>query len=456
LPYDSTVHALRLCYHRLRSGGENGLFGETSKLYVGTGIAAPTAHTPAGLTNNETGWALSSFGDILLAAPVGGTLYEQSGSSSAMAVADAPEAMNWMLVTNERQVLAFGCNEEASGEFNPHCIRGSDLENYADWTSTSANNAFEHILDGASPIVAARQVGSTVAVWTVDALYMGQFLGDPSQSYRFDLVDRGCGLIGPNAVIVVGQTAYWMSSDKRVRSWAPGSAVRMVPCPISNALITYVDAVRGRDVTASYNPSYHEVRFDVEYSGGPNSYPLGSLKNNYFVAFSLLDGAWWKGNGGRTAMVSSGNLVSLTTSFADSPSIIAADGNGVVYLEETGPLDHSPGFQLMGWIQSADQYFDSSQRRVMIRSVSPDFDSQTDNASLTLYVRSEPQDSAVAKGPYTLEGATTKKVIRASGKLIAVRFSAGMYTLDPNVAISSSGAFRLGKPLFDIVPLGER
>jgi hypothetical protein len=440
----------------------SGISANTSKLFVGSGIAAPIVCTPAGLSNNETGWALAAFGDILLAAPVGGTLYEQAGYSGATAVAGAPNAMNWMLVTNERQVLAFGCNEEASGDFNPHCIRGSDLENYAEWTSTASNNAFEHILDGASPIVAARQVGSNIAVWSVDALYMGQFIGDPSQTYRFDKVDIGCGLIGPNAVVVVGQTAYWMSPDKRIRSWAPGGAVQLVPCPISNAVANrYVDGSWGRYVTACYNPTFHEVRFDTRFSGGFPAYPIvsGGSDNNYFVAFSLLDGAWWKGTGGRTAMVCSGNLVPLTTSYSGNPAIIAADGNGVIYLEETGSIDYpiGQGSNVVAYVDSADQYFDESQGRVMIRSIAPDFESQDGNASVIFYVRSRPQDARRVKGPYLLEPTTTKKGVRVSGKLIAVRFAATEYANgNSSIPVSLSGAFRLGKPLFDIVPLGER
>jgi hypothetical protein len=64
-----------------------------------------------------------------------------------------------MLVTPQRQVLAFGCNEKLSGNFDALFVRGSDLEDYADWTTTSTNNAFEHI-DGPGSIVTARMVGN--------------------------------------------------------------------------------------------------------------------------------------------------------------------------------------------------------------------------------------------------------------------------------------------------------
>ncbi|MGQ0559875.1 MAG: hypothetical protein ACT4OE_09880, partial [Sphingosinicella sp.] len=89
---------------------------------------------------------------------------------------------------------------------------------------------------------------------------------------------------------------------------------------------------------------------------------------------------------------------------------------------------------------------DESQRRIMIRSVSPDFDDQVGDVSLTLYVRDRPQASATTKGPFTLSTSTTKKDLRASGRLVAVK-----------LAGSAAGTFaRLGKVLFDVVRMGER
>src|SRR5207253_11516396 len=112
-------------------------------------------------------------------------------------------------MNEQRQVMAFGCNEEISGDVNPLCIRFSDIENPEDWTTTPTNNAGEVILKGGGRLVGARAVGPYILAWTDNALYMGTFVGDPSQTWRFDQIGRNCGLMGPNAAVVVGQTAYW-------------------------------------------------------------------------------------------------------------------------------------------------------------------------------------------------------------------------------------------------------
>ena len=74
--------------------------------------------------------------------------------------------------------MAFGCNEEASGVFNPRCIRFSDIEDPTDWTSTATNNADEFILQGSGIIVGAQLVGDYIFVWTNNEMYLGTY--DPS------------------------------------------------------------------------------------------------------------------------------------------------------------------------------------------------------------------------------------------------------------------------------------
>lgn len=425
--------------------------GTAAKLYVGSGLGNPSDRTPAGLTNNEPNWSLASWGDTLLACPSGGTLYEQSGSSTATAVTNAPDAITYMLVTPQRQVLALGCNEEGSGTFNGLCIRGCDLEDYTDWTTATDNNVFEHILDGAGAIVAGRVIGDLVAVWTTDSLYLGQFVGNPGQAFRFDKVDEGCGLVGPHAVTVNDGVAYWLGPDMIPRRWSIGALPETIPSPIgkevrTNAVFT---ATTARYCVASHNHRYSEIRFD--YSDSRGGFPTGAGSINRFFAFSLIDGSWHRGIGGRTAMIDS-QLIADTASgqkstLLGSRGAVSTD-NSVAVEEASGTAFSAAGGEAVTapYIQSADFYLDNSQRRMMIRSVIPDFEDQTGDIALTLFVRDRPQSSATTKGPYTLTTSTTKKDFRASGKIMAVKLA---YS-------DNSVAFRLGKLLFDTVPMGER
>jgi hypothetical protein len=83
----------------------------------------------------------------------------------------------------------------------------------------------------------------------------------------------------------------------------------------------------------------------------------------------------------------------------------------------------------------------------MIRGIYPDFEYQDADVSLTLYTRNFPQGAETTKGPYTLATGADRKDFRVSGKIAAARFS---------TASGATPGFRLGKPVFDAVPLGER
>ena len=424
--------------------------GTAAKLYVGSQLSTPSDRTPAGLTNNEPNWSLATWGDRLLACPSGGTLYEQSGSSTATAVTQAPDAITYMLVSPQRQVLALGCNEEVSGTFNPLCIRGCDIEDYTDWTTSATNNAFEHILDGLGAIVAGRVIGDHVAVWTTDALFLGQFIGDPSQTFRFDKIDEGCGLAGPHAVVIVDMVAYWMGPDMIARRWSVGTVPESIPSPIGLELRTNASFVAAdtRYVCGSHNHRFGEIRFD--YKDGRGGY---GAENSRYVAFSLADGSWYRGIGARSAMVDSqviSELVNLLKStviscFADA----SGGGNNSIAVEDTGNFV-SPNTNADPYIQSADFYLENGHRRAMIRRCHSDFESQSNNVDLTVYVRDRPQSSVTAKGPHVLTTTTTKKDFRASGKLFAVKLAAGAD------GVTAGNFFRLGKLLFDVVPMGER
>jgi len=423
-----------------RSGATNLAIGtQDNGFLISTNNASPVDRSPASVPTSVGFWAFAAWGSTLLAVPTGGTLYEQSGTSAATAVAASPDNITTMLVTSQRQVLAFGCNEEVSGTFNGLCIRGSDLEDYTDWTTTSTNNAFEHILDGVGVIMGAALVGDYVAVWTNTSLYMGQFIGDPGQAYRFDKVDDDCGLIGQRAVTVAGGAAYWVDNNLNLRLWSPGALVQTVPCPVSRSFNIFSYGVARNNFVICHVPKFNEIWICCR--GGANSLN---------IAVSLKDGTWFKSDIPILMMISSDLLyhpsgVASSTYFSDGIYVYGAECNGAVTAE--GPTSW--------FLQSSEYYLDNSRRRIMVRGVIPDFailssanDTTNDAAvTLTLTLRDRPQSTAVTK-TYTIAAHATKKDFRASGKIAAVKLSGS--------SASSNREMRIGKLLFDVVPMGER
>lgn len=374
-------------------------------------------------------WSLGNWGQALVANPRGGTLYiwQNNTAADATAVTQAPDIITSILVTPERQVLAFGCNEEVSTTFNPLCIRGSDIEDYTDWTTTASNNAFEHILEGSGRIVSARMLGSYVAVWTDSGCYIGQFIGDPGQTYRFDLVAQNCGLIGPNAVTVYNQTAYWITPDFQIYSWSPGTPPTPMQCPIQTEFRDNALVGQSEKIVASSVGRFGEIWF---------FYPDGrdGIENSRYIALSTFEGTWFRGELARTAFADAGAI-------ADP---LGTDASGYVYMHESGQT--ADGGALTWHLETSDQYLGDAARWFMLKGIWPDFEDQVGPVSMEIYLRPYPQADTTTKGPYTLATSAGKKDFLASGRVAAVKFYG-----------SSTPAFvRFGAPSFEAIATGSQ
>lgn len=385
-------------------------------------------------------WSLGIWGGTLVANPRGGTLYQWSNNTGvvAAAVSNAPAEITAMLVTPQRQVIAFGCTPTAGGGLDPLTVRGCAIEDLTTWTPDTTNTAFEDVLEGGGRLVAGAMVGDYVAVWSDNALYMGEYTADNTQLYRWTTIGRNCGIVGPNAKAVYKQRAFWWSPDGQVRSWAPGEAVQIVPCPIRNDFADNADVSQISKMFGTTIAQHDEIWFF--YPDSRDTAEGGVGEQSRYLAMSLTESdpegnpAWFRGQMARTACSDAG--------VQTYPMGISYDG--VVYQHEYG--NDADGDSLDWHIKSADQYIGNGEQCLQFQGVWPDFEDQQGDVELTVYVREYPQSAAVTKGPYTLSSGTSKKDFRASGRVAAIKFAA---SAEPSFA-------RLGKPTFQAVTTGLR
>ncbi len=170
----------------------------------GLGYGAPRAGS-GGIELRK--WSLDNWGEDLIACPSKGTIYhwvKANGLTTTLQpLAGAPAEVNFTLVAEPaRFIVAFGCNVEATGIYDPLNIRWATEETLTDWIPDQYNTAGEYRLPSGNKIVGAIQTSQEVFVFTDTAVYSMVFLGanDPTNSvFQFTLLGTKwrCILDGP-------------------------------------------------------------------------------------------------------------------------------------------------------------------------------------------------------------------------------------------------------------------
>lgn len=371
-------------------------------------------------------WSMATWGQNLIANPRGGGIYAWNNDLAAKAVIipNAPTTVNSILVTPERQILALGCQEELSGVFNPLCIRGCDIENREVWNVAAANNAFEDVLErGGTRLVGGDMVGPYVAAWTDQGLFMGQFIGDPAQTYQWDLQATNCGLISPNAKVVINKRAYWMTPNFEFYTWAPGEAPSPISCPISDDFRENVVRAQTDKIVAVSVGQFGEVWwFYPDARDGTECSRYISFTKDVPAGSGVQ---WSKGILARTAAVDAGVI----------PNPLMVTPDGVIYSHEDGQTAN--GGALEGFYSIELPYLEEGGRFVLVKGLEPDFKDQAGAVSFSFKMRKYPSDEGRQKGPYVVGPGQARKHFLVSGR-----------SAEMTVSWNSSPAFhRLGKPV---------
>lgn len=372
-------------------------------------------------------WSLSPWGQNLMANPRGQGIFYWDGLTAfpAERIPTAPVNCTYMLVNPQRQVMAFGCNEEVSGEFNPLAIRWSDIENFDDWATLSSNNAGEWILESGGRIVCARLIGDYVLVWTLDAVFLGTFIGDPGQTWKFDKVGANCGAIGPGAPVVRAQTATWIAPDKMFWTYNLGGAPSQVACPIRGMFEDYMTLGQNDKIMGATVGGFGETTW---------FYPDSRDGFENSRALTLGAEGWSRDLLSRSAFVDAGPH---TYPIGVSP-------DGWAYWHEKG--HSSDGAPLSGFIESADFYMGEGDGGVMVNGVWPDLKGQIGVFRLSIFGREYPQARERTFGPWNLQPGQSKRSFRKAMRIARVRLDFG----------SAPCYARGGKPEFDVQAIGGR
>jgi hypothetical protein len=269
-----------------------------------SGVSAATTYylsNVSGLTANIT----NSSGTLINTASTG------SGTYISLLV-DVPTIQNFIYVSDNRFVFAFGANDYGSATQNPMLIRWSAQEDPYVWTSSATNQAGSLTLSHGSEIVTAVQTRQETIVFADSAIYSLQYLGPPAV-WGTQILGDNISIIGPNAAIVASGRVFWMGVDK---FYVYDGRVNTLNCDLRRYIYQDINLDQNQQVFCGTNEGFNEVWWFYCSITGPNG--TGTVVNpntiiDRYVIYNYVEsngkggvGVWYYGTLQRTAWLDSG------------------------------------------------------------------------------------------------------------------------------------------------------
>lgn len=429
--------------------------GNSDLEYTATGLTAGERYRVTVTFDGRTSGAISALGNtsegtesseesgavavVFIATGTSHTVAARADADFVGSVTDikveqmgAPEIVESVLVTATGQICAYGCEEELETVQNPRCVRWCSVQTslllgFDDWTSKATNSAGGYILRNSGRLLRAKEVGDIIGVWTDEGMFWQTFVGDPANMWDFQRAGTNCGLIGPNAVDVVGSQAFWCGPDFVFYAVAFGGEPLALPAPIDQ---TFKDAQvpsQQEKIFCSSLSQFNEVWWWYPHEDDGN-------ECSRYYAFSISEGRWFEGQLDRTCMVDSAPY--------EYPVAVGADGK--LYIHERGVT--AAGDAISWHAETSDIYLNESAQVVQIRGMRPDLHDQSGAVTFTVKTKQYPQGDETVHSPQTIVAGQDKADFRVSGAIVSYRWSSDL--------VGATG--RLGKPVFDVIQRGRR
>lgn len=414
-------------------GGSGFGIGGFGRGGFGTGSAIVPATGPAIAADD---WTLDNWGEILLACPINGTLFQPiyaydplSGGVIAAVIPEAPPLSDGMFVAMpQRQIIAWGTT--VTGIQDPLLIRWCDVNDYNTWIGSTLNQAGQFRISRGSKIVGCIQAPQQGLIWTDLGVWSMQYVG-PDIIYSFNEIGYGCGLIARKAVGVIGGVVYWMGpSQFYVLS---GDGVAVVPCSVWDVVFQNIDTSNLSKIRCAVNSEFTEIAWYF-----PSA--IGGGEVDSYVKFNVTASAWDYGTLGRSAWIDVSVL---------GPPIGADPATLYAYQHETS--NDADGTALVSSFRSNYFSLDDGDWKVFVDQFWPDMKwgkyGQSPNATLqvTFFLADYPGDTPVPDGPYSITQDTQWISPRFRTRLVAVQFES-----------DDIGSFwRIGANRYRVIPDGR-
>lgn len=374
-------------------------------------------------------WSMDNYGEDLVFCTRDGPLYYWDASSGLSArgvlvsslggASDVPAQVSIVRVTDERHVLAIGCTDRITTQFDPLLIRWCNQEDVANWTPAVTNTSGEQRIPLGSFVVAAIVSRQETLIWTDSSLHSLQYSGQPF-TFSLQTVAENTNIISPNAAVNVNNVTYWMG---KTNFWVYSGRATTMPCSVERYVFDDFSFSQGAQVYALANDSFKEVTW---YYCSANA-----TKPDRYVTYNHEENLWSYGTLGRTAAVFCAGRGSYPFACDNG-----ASDDGVLYTHEAGYDDGStnPPTAIPAYIESADISIADGDKLVFADQVFPDMTfarSTSSNPSVSLTVQGKrfsgdavmQADSRSVAKTTTVDQFTKQVWVRIRGRQLRIRVS---------------------------------
>lgn len=371
-------------------------------------------------------WSLTQWGQYGIANARFGRIWEWrlDVGVSAQVVSGSPRRSNAVMVTPENVMVSLG--NDQTGTFDPMLVSWSDVANNTTWDPQSGNYAGNQRLSEGGLIISGRTSKTENLIWTDTALYSMKFRpGDSDIPYEFALAGRGCGLIGPNAAIMIDGSAFWLARNRNFYIYEGSLPLQLAPNHILNWMYDRLQYVDWEEVHCASIVAKTEVWW---WFPTPESEDCSD-----YVCFNYVDKTWVTGTMQRTAFIDRGIF--------DLPA--AVDWSGQFWWHESGVDDGTAPMD--AWVRTAPMDVDEGDRVIRVETIVPDF-VLAGAVKFKTYTRRFPMD-VLREGTFkTVLPAARKTDLRVEGRQFAFEIRSDTLGAD----------WRVGKLRIGVSPAGKR
>ncbi len=353
----------------------------------------------SGLALDAASWSMDTWGENwvgVLSSDGRIFQWEPEGGVDPAPIAGAPVDCVGVLVTDEEYMMALG----AGG--NRRRVRWCDQEDNTVWTVSDLNTAGSRLLTTTGNIVTGRRVGSLVVVFTTTDIHAMDYLGPPLV-YSSRRLAENCGIIGPKAVMVANDRAYWMGLGG---FYQLDGVVSPLDCDVQDYVFGSLNPLQRSKIYAAHNSRYGEITW---YYASANS-----IENDRYVTLNYKNKGgfiWYFGELARTCWLDRGVFVLP----------IAVDAEGVIWEHETGFLNDGLSRNADVFALSGPAEIGSGAKVIYSNLMLPDVEN---GAAIQIHMktRTAPMGPQSTVGPYAmLPNAEGYTPCRVAGRQVSQR-----------------------------------